>query len=143
MFDEGGDLFVFNAKTRSYFIPRLKEALKNRPISHTDVSTLISIHDHPGCSIKDICYEKAADKGYQTKIVQSLIEKKIVENRSPNLRNYCLYLTEEGNEEYEFAKDALRQINDSLTVNLTERQKETFIKLMNKIEEIADLGYKY
>jgi len=143
MLDEGGDLFVFHAKTRSYIIPRLTEALKNRPIKSSDVSALIAIHDHPGCTIKDICLDIAGDKGLMTNKVHHLIEIGMVENRSPGQKNYKLYLTESGNVEYEYAHNALKTINDSLTINFTERQKETFIKLMKKIEEITDLGYRY
>ena len=143
MLNDNGDLFVFHAKTRSYMIPRLTDALKGRPINSSDVSTLITIHDHPGCNIKDICIAIAADKGRQTNIVQHLIELKLVDNRSDNKKSYSLYLTDAGMEEYNYAHEALVKLNNALMINMTERQKETFKKLMAKIEEIADLGYKY
>ena len=143
MFDEGGDLFVFHAKTRSYMIPRLSEALKGREIVASEVSTLIYIHDNPGCSPKDICYSIAVDKSIISNRVKSLIDRGIVEDHSKNKRTYKLYLTKKGITEHDYARNALKDINDSLTVNMTERQKETFIKLMKKITEVAELGYKY
>lgn len=107
MSDEIGDLFIFHAKTRSYMIPRLTEALKGRAINSSDVSTLIKIHENPGCSIKDICIAIAADKGRMTNLVQHLIELGLVENLSTNKKNYSLYLTEKGQEEYEYAHEVL------------------------------------
>ena len=143
MFDEGGDLFIFHAKTRSYMIPRLTEALKGRRISASEVSTLLIVHDHPGCSLKDICLKIASDKGRMTNIVKHLTEEGLVENRSPNKKTYQLYLTEDGMIEHDFSRDALRKINDAMTVNLTDRQKGIFIKLMKKITDVTDLGYEY
>ena len=107
MSDEIGDLFVFHAKTRSYMIPRLTEALKGREINSSDVSSIITIHDNPGCSIKDICIAIAADKGRMTNLIQRLIEIGMVENLSTNKKNYSLYLTEKGQEEYEYAHEVL------------------------------------
>jgi len=143
MFDNGGNLLLLEAKLRAYILPRLKESLRNRPIKPSDVQTLITIHDHPGCSIKDICFEINSDKGRQTKIVQDLMGAGLIENRSFNMRNYSLHLTEAGVDEYEFVRKELKRINDSLVVNFTERQKKDFVKLLDKIEEIADLGYEY
>lgn len=143
MTQERPDLFVFHAKTRSYIIPRLNKALERRCISASEVSTLIIVNDRPGCSIKDICEGIAADKGIMTNRVKRLISEGLIENRSEDKRRYSLHLTEKGRTEHDYAREELWKLNEALMVNLTERQKETFLKLMSKIEDIADLGYRY
>ena len=136
------DLFVFHAKTRSYIIPRLSKALEGRPIMASEVSSLIIVNDNPGCNIKDICVRIAADKGAMTNRVKRLIDIGMIENRSSG-RAYSLYLTEAGRVEHDFARKELKKINDALLINLTDRQRETLAKLIAKISDIADLGYRY
>ncbi|MBR4226218.1 MAG: DUF2099 family protein [Candidatus Methanomethylophilaceae archaeon] len=143
MFDDGGDLFTFHSKLRSYMIPRLTEALKDRRVSASEVSALMTINDHPGCSLNDVCLHIAADKGHTTYLVNHLLDEGLVEDRSIDGRPSTLYLTEAGKEEHDYAREALRKIDDSLTINLTERQKESLAKMMRKITDIADLGYEY
>ncbi len=142
MSEMSDDLFVFHAKTRSYIIPRLSKALEGRPIMASEISTMIIVNDFPGCNIKDICVRIAADKGAMTNRVKRLIDVGMMENRS-NGRAYSLYLTEAGQIEHDFARKELKKLNDALLINLTERQRETLAKLIAKISDIADLGYRY
>ena len=136
------DLFIFHAKTRSYIIPRLSKALEGRPIMASEVSAMIIVNDIPGCNIKDICLRIAADKGAMTNRIKRLIEIGMMENRSDG-RAYSLYLTEEGQIEHDYARKELKKLIDALLINLTDRQRETLAKLIAKISDIADLGYRY
>lgn len=144
MADESKDieLLFFNSKIRSYIIPRLSEVLEGHPISTWDVTAMGIIWDYPGCNIKEICTRVGADKGRMTILIRKLIESGMVENRSTG-KSYELYLTVKGTDEYTFAKRNLNLLNEELKAGLTTKQKETLNKLLEKIVEVADEGYRY
>ena len=135
-------MFLFSMKVRSFFIPNLTKALEGHPILASEVSSICIVHDRPGCSIKDICMAMGADKGRMTNVIKHLMEAGIVENRS-SARSYELFLTEEGEEEYDYAVKVLNMLNEKLTVNMTERQRGILGDYMRRIEEIVNLGYEY
>ena len=144
MSDDAGniDLLFFNSKIRSYIIPRLSEILEGHRIGTWDVTAMEIIYEYPGCNIKEICMRIGADKGRMTLLIRKLLENGLVENRSSG-KSYSLYLTPLGNDEFLFAKRNLNLLNGELKSKLTSKQIQTLDKLLTKIIEISDEGYRY
>jgi len=59
------------------------------------------------------------------------------ETNSSDKRSVKVYLTELGKEKRKVAKDVVREFNEYMEAQLTEKEKEQLIKSLQKINELA------
>jgi DNA-binding MarR family transcriptional regulator len=137
------DLFVSPQKMKSYWGSQMNKVLKGKEFSSSQVPFIMIIGDSGGISMKEVCAALGADKGLTTRVVRTLIEKGLVENRSESGRSYKLYLTESGKDAYHFSTEAMDKSMEQLLEVLDEEDLEDMRRIAGKIEKRIDDLYEY
>jgi DNA-binding MarR family transcriptional regulator len=137
------DLFVSPQKMKSYWRSQMNRMLKGEDFSSSQVPYILTIGDNDGISLKDLCTTIGADKGLTTRVIRSLIEKGLVENRSGSSKPYKLYLTGTGREAYDLSKSVMERAMEQLLEGLDEKDMEDLGRISQKLERRIDDLYEY
>jgi DNA-binding MarR family transcriptional regulator len=137
------DLFVSPQKMKSYWGSQMNKMLRGREFTSAQVPYIRTIGDNEGISMKDVCATLGADKGLATRVIRTLIEKGLVENRNAASRTYKLYLTESGKDAYRVANEAMDRTLEQLLEGLDEKDIEDMRRIAKKIESRIDELYEY
>jgi DNA-binding MarR family transcriptional regulator len=137
------DLFVSPQKMKSYWGAQMNKMLKGKIFSSSQVPFIMTIGDNEGISMKEVCTALGADKGLTTRVVRTLIEKGLVENRNESGRSYKLHLTESGKEAYDLSAEAMDKSMEQLLEVLDEEDLEDMRRIARKIERRIDDLYEY
>jgi DNA-binding MarR family transcriptional regulator len=137
------NLFVSPQKMKSYWGTQMSKMLKGEDFTSSQVPFIITIGENEGISMKDVCAALGADKGLTTRVIRTLIEKGLVENRGGSARTYRLYLTKEGKDAYNVSTTTMGKVLEQLLNCLDEKDKENLRKITEKIDRRLDELYEY
>jgi DNA-binding MarR family transcriptional regulator len=137
------DLFVSPQKMKSYWGAQMNKMLKGKDFSSSQVPFIMIIGDSEGISMKEVCTALGADKGLTTRVVRTLIDKGLVENRNEYGRSYKLHLTESGRDAYQFSTEAMDKSMQQLLEVLDDEDLEDMKRIARKIERRIDDLYEY
>jgi DNA-binding MarR family transcriptional regulator len=136
-------LFVSPQKMKSYWCSQMNRMLKGKDFSSSQMPFILTIGDNEGISMKEVCITTGVDKALTTRVIRSLIEKCLVENRSGSSKPYKLYLTKTGREAYDLSKNVRDQAMEQLLEGLDEKDMDDMRRITEKIEGRIDDLYKY
>lgn len=99
---------------------------------------LINIHKE-GTSVSQIANSTGVKATSLSRVLNNLESLGFIyrEVNTADKRSVKVYLTELGKEKRKIAKDVVREFNEHLEAQLTERERKQFVKLLQKVNEVA------
>ena len=92
---------------------------------------------HDNLTLSEITILLDVDKAYTTRIVNSLLEKKLI-NKTDNIRKYSIYLTDEGKNILKLMASEIKNNRKKLLKGINEKElnnfKNTLKKIINNLE---------
>ena len=131
MNDRIGRLVSFiHRKAMSYHT----KCLKGYGISSAEYPVLFQLNRKDGVTQDEIAVELGMDKGAITRILQSLLQKQMVERKKDGTDRRCnrIFLTALGRETKEPVRQAKDSWNNILTKNMTEQEKKELVRLLKR-----------
>ena len=116
------------------------ERLTEYGITPKHLGALLAVNEYPSITQKEMAGRLNIDQSTMGHIIDLLEEKKYLE-RKKNLsdrRAYSLVLTKDGEKTVSKLWDTMKQAEDKAMSNLTEKEKEEFSRLADKIIKKED-----
>lgn len=109
-------------------------SMKEFNISGHQMGYIMYVCKEPGLSQEDLASYLQLNKGSVAKGIRNLVQEGYI-RREPNeqdRRAYCLFPTEKANQIISEVELALHRFNEILTADMTDEERELFVKLLNK-----------
>ncbi|MDO5521146.1 MAG: MarR family winged helix-turn-helix transcriptional regulator [bacterium] len=113
------------------------QVLKEYDLSSAEYPVLIQLFKQDGRTQEDLTAEIVIDKSAIARVVQSLVEKGIVEKKKDPIDKRCnrIYLTEQGRQCKEPIEQGVKEWNSILTKDM---QMEEMQEIMRLLRQMAD-----
>lgn len=120
---------------KNYIEKRVSQTSESMGLKRTHGQFLKTIYDNEGLSLKELSNEMYVDKSLTTRVIKSLIDNGFVINMNNESREYCLYLTDKGNDAVSKIEKIVNDAWDELLSELTDDEMETLTRIHMKINE--------
>lgn len=136
------ELMLQILKTRMNFRQTIQRVLKSNSIDMTFemLQVMHRLWKEPGVSQQYLALQTAKDKSCLTYLINNLEKKGWVERQEDpsDRRNRLIHLTPEGEALSLRVRPLLNEIYHQVGIGMTPKQIESFMKLLNKLDDILD-----